>query len=208
MTSIGYKISEFFLLFIIVPVLFALEFSWFIKAFIGVSGFIYVVYVLIKIEGKKFRLDPTLDWNLFFKKTALRFMWIVIVTSLFVYFTNEDQLFKVVFTNWKKWLMYTIIYMIFSVYPQEIIFRTFFFERYSSLFAKKNFIIFINAIIFSLAHIFYRNILVLAITLVGGWLFARTFYRTGSTIMVTIEHIIYGSWLYIIGMGGMLGFPD
>ena len=207
-SSFRYKINEFFLLFIILPVLFALDFSWWLKAFIGVSGFIYVVYVLLKIEGKKFKVAPNLDWNTFIRKTLLRFLWIVIVTSLFVYFTNDDMLFKVLFSNWKKWLMYTIMYMLFSVYPQELIFRTFFFQRYTSLFPKKSLIVFLNATIFALAHVFYKNALVVVITFIGGWLFARTFYRTQSTLMVTIEHIIFGSWLYIIGMGSMLGFPD
>lgn len=206
--SYRFKVYEFFLLFIIIPVFFALDFSWAIKAFVGISGFIYVVYVLLKIEGEKFEIASNLDWNLFLRKLALRFLWIVIATSLFVYFTDEDLLFKVVFSNWKKWLMYTVIYMIFSVYPQELIFRTFFFKRYDELFPKKSLLIFLNAIIFSLAHVFYKNAIVVVITLIGGWLFARTFYRTNSTLMVTIEHILFGSWIYIIGMGGMLGFPD
>ena len=206
--SINFKIKEFFLLFIIIPVLFALDFYWVYKAIIGISGFIYVVYVLLKIEGKQFKISKELDWNTFLKKLLLRFLWIVIATSLFVYFTDEELLFKVFVSNWRKWLMFTIMYIVFSVYPQEIIFRTFFFERYSELFPKKSVIVFLNATIFALAHVFYRNALVVAITFVGGWLFARTFYRTGSTLMVTIEHIIFGSWLYLIGMGGALGFPD
>ena len=52
----------------------------------------------------------------------------------------------------------------FSVYPQELIYRTFYFHRYSSLFRNKTLFIFLNAILFSLAHLFFRNALVLILT--------------------------------------------
>ena len=45
------------------------------------------------------------------------------------------------------------------------------------------------------------------LTFLGGLLFAFTFKKTKSTILVSIEHAIYGSWLFTIGMGAMLGFP-
>jgi membrane protease YdiL (CAAX protease family) len=105
------------------------------------------------------------------------------------------------------WLAILFIYSVFSVYPQELIFRTFFFQRYEVLFKSKALFIFINAIVFSLAHLFFRNTLVLLLTLFGGILFGFTFYNTKSTLFVTIEHAIYGCWLYTVGMGSILGFP-
>ena len=53
----------------------------------------------------------------------------------------------------------------------------------------------------------FKNSLVLALTFLGGLLFAFTFYKTKSTLMVSIEHAIYGCWLFTVGMGSMLGFP-
>ncbi len=67
---------------------------------------------------------------------------------------------------------------------------------------------FINAIVFSLGHIFFKNTLVMILTFVGGLLFAFTFQKTRSTLLVTVEHAIYGSWLFTVGMGDMLGFPS
>nr|WP_284041157.1 CPBP family intramembrane glutamic endopeptidase [Jejuia spongiicola] len=98
-------------------------------------------------------------------------------------------------------------YSFFSVYPQELIYRTFYFKRYHDIFKNKYLFIFINAIVFSLGHIFFKNSLVLALTFLGGLLFAFTFYKTKSTLMVSIEHAIYGCWLFTVGMGSMLGFP-
>ena len=76
------------------------------------------------------------------------------------------------------------------------------------LFKNRSVFVFVNAIVFSLAHIFFRNSLVLLLTFLGGILFAITFNKTRSTILVTIEHAIYGCWLFTVGMGEMLAFPS
>jgi membrane protease YdiL (CAAX protease family) len=65
----------------------------------------------------------------------------------------------------------------------------------------------INAALFSLAHVFFKNALVMLLTFTGGILFALTFRKTKSTLLVSIEHSIYGCWLFTVGMGEILGFP-
>ena len=100
------------------------------------------------------------------------------------------------------------IYSFFSVYPQELIYRTFYFQRYKSLFKSKVLLIFLNAVVFCLAHIFFQNTFVLILTFLGGLLFALTYQKTKSTLLVSIEHAIYGCWLFTVGMGNMLGFPS
>jgi len=67
--------------------------------------------------------------------------------------------------------------------------------------------LFINAILFSLAHLFLRSVLVQLLTFVGGILFAYTYQKTKSNTLVSIEHAIYGNWLFTVGMGEMLAFP-
>jgi membrane protease YdiL (CAAX protease family) len=58
-----------------------------------------------------------------------------------------------------------------------------------------------------LAHLFFKNTLVIVLTFLGGILFAITYHKTNSTLLVSIEHAIYGCWLFTVGMGSMLGFP-
>lgn len=65
----------------------------------------------------------------------------------------------------------------------------------------------INAIIFSLAHLFFKNGLVLLVTFIGGVIFSLTYLKFKSTALVTIEHALYGNWLFTVGMGQMLDFP-
>ena len=106
------------------------------------------------------------------------------------------------------WILILFFYSLFSVYPQELLYRTFFFDRYKNLFKNELLFIIINAFLFSLAHLFFKNGLVLIITFIGGIIFAFTYKKTQSTVLVSIEHAIYGCWLFTVGMGEILGFPS
>lgn len=207
MQTAKYKLIEFFIIFVLVPVSFAIPYSPWVKLGIGVLGFAYVIFVLLRVEKNKFNMASNLNWKAFWKRTALQLIGIAIITMLYVWFTDKTQLFTVVINNPKLWVSILFFYSVFSVYPQELIFRTFFFQRYESLFKSEWLFIFVNAILFSLAHLFFKSPLVMVLTFFGGILFAFTFKKTKSTLLVSIEHAIYGCWLFTVGMGAMLGFP-
>lgn len=208
MQSALYKCFEFLIIFILIPVSFVLNYSIWLKLSIGSIGFLYVIFVLLKIENEKFKIATNLNWKFFWKETLLKLIVIILITSLFVYANNKEAFFSVLLNKPKLWFFILFVYSLFSVYPQELIYRTFFFKRYKSFFKNTNFLIFINAIVFCLAHIFFRNILVVILTFIGGILFAITFNKTKSTLLVSIEHAIYGCWLFTVGMGSLLGFPS
>lgn len=208
MQTARYKLTEFFLIFICLPISFVLDYPFIIKAFLAVSGFGYVIYVLLKVEGNKFQMAPNLQWKPFWKHVLVKLSIIAVLTITYMLFTAKSDLFHVLYRRPKLWVVILFLYALFSAYPQELIYRTLYFQRYENLFKSRPFFIFLNAIVFSLAHIFYRNLLVLLITFLGGILFALTYDKTKSTLMVSIEHAIYGCWLFTVGMGGMLGFPS
>lgn len=206
--STRYKLIEFFIIFFVIPVSFSIKFPSWIKLIIGVFGFCYIIYVFLRVEKNTFKIVKNLNWKNFFKQTFIKLIGIAILTSLYVYFTKSSDLFIVLRNKPLLWLVILFIYSFFSVYPQELIYRTFYFERYQELFQNKKLFIFINAIVFSLAHLFFRNGLVIILTFLGGLLFAFTYKKTKSTLLVTIKHTIYGCWLFTVGMGEMLGFPS
>ncbi len=208
MQSKTYKLIEFFIIFIIIPIAFTIDFPVFIKASVGLIGFCYILYVLLKVEQNSFKVNQNLNWKQFWKQTLIKLILIAIITSLFVYFTDRSNLFIVVLNKPLLWLIILFVYSVFSVYPQELIYRTFFFQRYQKVFSNQNMLLFINGIVFALAHLFFKNTLVLILTFLGGLLFAFTFKKTKSTLLVSIEHAIFGCWLFTVGMGDMLGFPS
>ena len=207
MHSVTYKLTEFFLIFIILPVSFTLDYPFVAKAFLAVSGFAYVIYILLKLEGNKFRMAPGLHWQTFWIHVFAKLLIIAFLTVGYMLLTSKADLFRVLYEKPRLWVVILFAYAMFSVYPQEIIYRTLYFQRYGSLFKNRSLFIFVNAIVFSLAHLFYRNSLVLVMTFLGGILFALTYDKTKSTLLVSIEHTIYGCWLFTVGMGPMLGFP-
>jgi membrane protease YdiL (CAAX protease family) len=175
---------------------------------IGVLGFLYIIYILLKVAKNTFRINKNIHWANFWKTTFIKGFIIAIITTTFVWFTDIESLFIVVRNKPKLWVFILIFYSLFSVYPQELIYRTFFFNRYQNLFKNKNLFILLNAFLFSLAHIIFKNYLVILLTFIGGILFAFTYKKTKSTLLVSIEHAIYGYWLFTVGMGAMLGFPS
>ncbi|WP_298553644.1 CPBP family intramembrane glutamic endopeptidase [uncultured Algibacter sp.] len=207
MNSIKYKSLELFIIFILVPISYAISYSPWVKLSVGLVGFLYVIYILLKVENLKFKVSKHLGWKAFWKATIIKLIFIAIITTLFVWITDSESLFSVLLNEPIKWFILLFIYSFFSVYPQELIYRTFFFKRYHSLFKNEVLFIFVNAILFSLAHLFFGSVLVIVLTFLGGLLFAYTFKKTQSTLLVSIEHGIYGCWLLTVGMGSMLGFP-
>jgi membrane protease YdiL (CAAX protease family) len=208
MQSIPYKLTELFIIFIITPISFLFEYPILIKLIIGVLGFLYIIYVLLKVKKNTFKIQKNLNWKQFWIQLLIKLLVIAVVTVIFVWATDKESLFEVLLNKPKLWLMILFFYTVFSVYPQELIYRTFFFQRYQSLFKNERIFILINAALFSLAHLFFKNTLVVFLTFIGGIIFAFTFQKTKSTLLVSIEHAIYGCWLFTVGMGNMLGFPS
>ena len=199
---------EFFIIFIIIPVSFLFKYPILIKLIIGVTGFLYSMYVLLQVEKNTFRVQKNLRWKQFWMQSLIKLLLLAKITILFVWFTDKEILFGVLLNKPKLWLMILFFYTIFSVYPQELIYRTFFFQRYQHIFKNEVLFILLNAALFSLAHLFFNNMLVLFLTFIGGIIFAITYKKTKSTLLVSIEHSIYGCWLFTVGMGSMLGFPS
>lgn len=208
MQSIKYRLVEFFIVFILIPVSFVLDFQLWIKLAIGLLGFVYVIYILIKVENNRFKIRQHINWMQFWQRTTIKFLAIAIITLLYMYLVDYENLFIVIKSKPFLWMAILFIYSVFSVYPQELLYRTFFFQRYESLFRSNALFVLINAALFSLAHLFFKNTLVMILTFTGGILFALTFKKTKSTLLVSVEHAIYGCWLFTVGMGEMLGFPN
>jgi len=203
----SYLLTEFFLFFIALPASLALDYAIWLKAGLVVLGLIYILVVLKRTLHISLKVNKGMNWKAFWKRLAIMFVVIALTTTAFVWFTEPKALFYVPRTNIPLLLGILFIYTFLSVWPQEVIYRTFFFERYGSLFKSKPLFVFVNAIVFSLAHIFFKSTLVTILTFIGGILFGLTYLKYRSTTLVSIEHALYGNWLYAVGLGQMLAFP-
>ncbi|MBL4594615.1 MAG: CPBP family intramembrane metalloprotease [Flavobacteriales bacterium] len=202
-----YKAIELLLLFVALPISLILPFLPVFKLITVLIGVGYCIWIARKhqlITKKSLYQIKIRDYW----KTILISLILVFVSSfIFIYLLHPEDLFIVVKKKPLMWIMVLFFYAIFSVYPQELMYRSFFFKRYEGLFKNTNYLLIANIIVFPLAHLMFKNWLVLLVTLIGGILFAFTYKKSKSVMLTSIEHAIYGNWLFTIGMGEMLAFP-
>ncbi len=109
------------------------------------------------------------------------------------FFINDPDLKKYYFTS-----ILLLFYLLFSVIPQEIIFRFLFFYKYKDYF--NNFeILLLNSLVFSFCHLIYFDISILLFSFFGNLLFTYNYMKNKSLIVVIIEHFLLAQTLIILG---------
>ena len=197
---------EALLLFGGVPLLFLFDLPRGVTPAIILLSFVYVA-----VQAIRNRLIPktSLGLNKFrrFGPPLLLFAVFAIVSTVMVALLEPERLFSVVRTNPGLWLLMLVVYCLFSVYPQTLVFRSFFIERYRPLFGDEWMLLLAGAVAFAWAHTIIAHPLVFALTFCGGILFGRTWLKSHSALTVSIEHALYGFWLFTVGLGGYFAFP-
>jgi hypothetical protein len=139
--------------------------------------------------------------HFFDRKIIIRFAVCAVLLTIFTRFYDPVRLLSFPVERTALWVMIMVFYPLFSVLPQEIIYRLFFFERYKSLFGSERMLILMSGIAFGHAHIMFNNWVAYSMSMVGGWIFAHTYSKTRSFPVVWLEHAIYGCFLFTIGLG-------
>lgn len=99
------------------------------------------------------------------------------------------------------WGLVVVLYPFVSALAQEFIFRVFLFHRYRDLWRSNLQRVLVSAAVFGWAHLMLGNWQAPVLSFAGGLLFAATYARTGSWWLVTLEHGLWGDWLFTIGLG-------
>jgi len=131
----------------------------------------------------------------------IQFLMISIILCCLVALLRPDQLFALIKEKPLLWLLIILLYPLISAYPQEILYRTFFFHRYKSLFDQKWKLITVNALLFGYMHILFHNWIAVLLTIGGGFIFAWIYERSHSTVLVSLTHALYGDMLFTLGLG-------
>jgi len=120
---------------------------------------------------------------------------------LAVLMLKPDVLLAFPRTYFGLWCLIMIFYPLVSVYPQELIFRAFFFHRYAPLFARPFWMIAASGLAFGLAHLVFGNWVAVVLSTLGGFLFAGTYHRSRSLVLTSIEHGLWGDFIFTVGLG-------
>lgn len=195
--------AEFTLIFVLLPLGLAL---------LKPKGMIYAVLWMLSwltwwILHKHYAYSIRHDWNgsaltkQNIKKIVLRFLPFAVALLIFTWVMIPERMFSLPREKPAIWLMVMMLYPLLSVIPQEFIFRSYFFARYSSWFTKPWHLIATNAFVFGLMHIVLLNWVAVVFSAIGGVLFADTYRKTKSLALVCLEHALYGCFLFTIGLG-------
>jgi membrane protease YdiL (CAAX protease family) len=105
--------------------------------------------------------------------------------------------------NPRLWLLICVLYPLLSVYPQEVIYRAFFFEHSTRLLpgVRSPWLVALNAALFGFAHIVFGNVWAPILSAAGGLLFASTYLKSRSVMCAALKHALWGNLIFTIGLG-------
>jgi membrane protease YdiL (CAAX protease family) len=112
-----------------------------------------------------------------------------------------DLLFSLVKQRPGLWAAIMLLYPLLSVYPQELLYRAFFFDRYRPLFGSGWAMLLASGLAFGFVHIIFGNSLAVVLCVVGGLLFSITYQQSGSLLLTCLDHAIFGNFIFTIGLG-------
>jgi len=99
------------------------------------------------------------------------------------------------------WALVLLTYPL-SVWLQEVVFRAYFFARFRTIFPHRRRMILASAAAFGWVHLPYGNGVAITLAFAGGLFFAATYARSRSLRLVFLEHTLYGSLIFTVGLGG------
>jgi membrane protease YdiL (CAAX protease family) len=158
------------------------------------------------------RRSPTFDRATFWRWSAVRpaLPWILagwLITAVLVVLLlavwAPERLFRLPREQPLLAVVIAVFYPLFSVYPQELIFRAFLLARYAPVFGARGWAVAASAAAFGFAHIIYGTLVSVVITLVGGAVFAYRYRQTASLAAVWVEHSLYGVLAFTVGLGDL-----
>ena len=156
MTNVQKRWAELFLLFFVLPVGLILPLSPIFLVLCALTAAIWCIVLMHKrgmlSKQHLFATPKDTAWRPILTRIGL----FLVASTLMVWWFLPEKLFFVVKENPGLWLGISLFYAVVSVYPQELIYRHFFYWRYSHLLSPRLFLA-LNAILFSLAHTLHSS---------------------------------------------------
>ncbi len=193
--------AEFIVIFIVLPALFA---WWGTERASFIIPALWIVTLYCWRVLKKVAVAPTLitEPQACLVRVLLRFAMLGAVLGVIVWQATPQLLFKLPRENPGLWLLIMILYPLLSVFPQEYIYREYFFARSVTVLpANPVMLIILNALLFAMAHLIFGNWQALALTFAGGLMFAFTYRRSQSLLLTCLEHSLWGCLIFTVGLG-------
>lgn len=194
--------TEFFLVFLAMPLALAV-----LKPGNALYSILWITSILSLFWLIRHGYNFKKDWNwqaitrLVMRSIFIKYIPLAIALTLFAYFAIPEHWFRFPLTRPGMWAMVMVLYPILSVIPQEVLYRSFFFRRYATLFTTERSMLIASALCFGWMHVFLHNWVAVVFSAAGGLIFTRTYQKTNSLAATCIEHALYGCTIFTLGMG-------
>ena len=196
------RIVEAVLLFTIGPGLLTLGPRWLVSVAILSSGLACALVLAFDPTFERRQLLGAAAARQGLPRVLMRALLVAAALLAVTALAAPQALFSFPRTRPTVWGAVMVLYPL-SAYAQEVVFRTFFFHRYGGLFATARARVVASGLVFGWAHIVVNNLAAVALSAVAGMLFAATYERSRSTLLVSIEHALYGDVVFSVGLGSL-----
>jgi uncharacterized protein len=176
-------------------------FAWKVTPIVLVIALICAGWLLLDKGFDRRRLWNVRPLREHIKGILLTFMLPALLLCIFTFMCYPKRFLYFISDDPWLWLVFVVLYPPLACYPQELLFRAFFFHRYGPLFRSRAALIVLSGISFGLAHLYLNNLYAPGLTTLGGMIFAYRYARSGTVVASTVEHGLWGIFLFTIGMG-------
>ena len=135
------------------------------------------------------------------KPILLQFLVCAVLLGGLTWWLKPELLFGLIRDRPQLWIVVMVLYPVLSVVPQEIIFRSYLFARFSMLLHPSIVMVVVSGLGFGFAHIVFGNWVAPVLCAIGGMMFARTYQKTRSLALVSLEHALFGDFIFTLGLG-------
>jgi hypothetical protein len=193
--------AEMLLLFGLGPALLAVGPRWMVTVGILATGVLCGVLLLIDPTFPRRDLVGVAGARLGVRRVLLRTALVgaLIIAVAALLLARKPLLLRV---HPGRWALIMVLYPI-SAYAQEIVCRTFFFHRYGALFERPRARVLASGLAFGWAHLAVNNVAALVLATALGLVLASTYERWRSTLLVSLEHALYGDIAFSTGLGAL-----
>jgi membrane protease YdiL (CAAX protease family) len=194
-----------------VPLLMAAYFdrvlAW---GFLGSFSLIATLWTLAAVAAALLAVTPGFSFRRVVNGVVLREWRLILgyaglsaaVCILFVLLLLPGRLLDLPLERTFLWLVIVTAYPILSAFPQELIYRSLFFERYGGLFPSTAAAVAANGAAFGLGHLFFMHPVTIGMTALGGAVIGWAYLARGRSLMLAwVLHSLAGQIIFTSGIG-------
>lgn len=183
-----------------------------VDAYIGAGDPLSTIWLLCALAGGLLLLTPGFSMKLLLRGPG-REGWLILLAGAaaaslaclaIALVVAPDEVLRMPRDHVAAWMFIILAYPLFSAVPQELIYRTLFFERYGALMPTPSIAVLMNGGLFAFAHLFMMTPVTLIVTGIAGAFIGWAYLRTRSLFLSILLHGMAGNVAVTLGLGNFL----